>query len=155
MLDQGSFCLAGASGIFLRASLYAFSSFFFFCCSAAICSSLFCPGLPPPPLLRPICAWAGTVNIAIIAAIAKALIAATNNRKRLEQTLNLRRTQRYERAWPAFGTLTCRRCLLPLSSPFTARKKHAADSGNRSFCGARRRPCIQASRRSGDRRNLP
>src|SRR5262245_37575150 len=101
MLDQGSFCLAGASGIFLSASLYAFSSFFFFCCSAAICSSLFCPSLPPPPPLpRPIWAWAGTVSTAIITAIVKALISTTHTRKHLKANVEITTNPRSERASP-------------------------------------------------------
>src|SRR5215831_12385359 len=73
MFPHGSFCLTGWSGIFLSASLYAFSSFFFCCCSAAVCSSLFLPSLPPP-LPFPIWACAGTASTAIIAAIMKVLI---------------------------------------------------------------------------------
>src|SRR5215831_1567937 len=73
MFPHGSFCLTGWSGIFLSASLYAFSSFFFCCCSTAVCSSLFWPSLPSP-LPCPIWACAGTASIAIIAAIMKVLI---------------------------------------------------------------------------------
>src|SRR6516164_10587392 len=73
MFSHGSFGLTGLSGIFLSASLYAFSSFFFCCCSAAVCSSLFLPSLPPP-LPFPIWACAGTASPAIIAAIMKVLI---------------------------------------------------------------------------------
>src|SRR6516164_1420184 len=61
MFSHGSFGLTGLSGIFLSASLYAFSSFFFCCCSAAVCSSLFWPSLPPP-LPCPIWACAGTAS---------------------------------------------------------------------------------------------
>src|SRR5262245_53022725 len=76
MFPHGSFCLTGWSGIFLSASLYAFSSFFFCCCSAAVCSSLFWPSLPPlpPPLPCPIWACAGTASRTISAAIMKVLI---------------------------------------------------------------------------------
>src|SRR5215813_5193959 len=68
MFPHGSFCLTGWSGIFLSASLYAFSSFFFCCCSAAVCSSLFLPSLPPP-LPCPIWACAGAASPTIIAQI--------------------------------------------------------------------------------------
>src|SRR5262249_16131442 len=100
MFPHGSFCLTGWSGIFLSASLYAFSSFFFCCCSAAICSSLFCPSLPPPPC-PPIrfrfWACAGTVSTAIIAAIAKALISTIHTRKHLEANVQLRQIRDLER----------------------------------------------------------
>src|ERR1700746_359477 len=81
MFPHGSFCLAGCSGIFLSASLYAFSSFFFCCCSTAVCSSLFLPSLPPlpPPLPCPIWACAGTASTAIIAAIIKVLISVISH----------------------------------------------------------------------------